>query len=66
VVPSGVPAHNSADELTSAIIPALHPEHAGRRSLSYLDADLQSVIAVWERLPAAIRKAIVSLASSQG
>jgi hypothetical protein len=65
VVPSGVPGQNSANDSTSATTPGLHPERASCQLLSSLDTDLQSVIASWDGLPAAIRKAIVALAFSQ-
>jgi hypothetical protein len=64
-VPSVVPVDNS-DELTSAITPAPHLERTDCQCLSSLDANLQSVIAAWDELPAAIRNAIVALACSQG
>jgi hypothetical protein len=34
--------------------------------VSLLDADLQRVIAAWDGLPEAIRKALVALVGSQG
>jgi hypothetical protein len=44
---------------------ALHPGGPDCHFVSSLDADLQAVIAAWERLPTAIRKAITALLECQ-
>jgi hypothetical protein len=56
-----VGASTSADRLQDCAARALHPGGTACRSLSSLDADLQSVIAAWDDLPAAIRMAITAL-----
>jgi hypothetical protein len=45
---------------------ALDPGGFNCHFVASLDADLQRMIAAWEGLPAAIRRAIVGLADSQG
>jgi hypothetical protein len=44
---------------------ALHPGGLNCHFLASLDADLPRVIAVWDGLPAAIRKAAMALIESQ-
>ena len=44
---------------------ALHLGDADWLQLSSLDADLQSVLLAWERLPEPIRRAILALVESQ-
>ncbi len=44
---------------------ALHFCGSNCQFLAMIDANLQSVIAIWERLPEAIRNAITALARSQ-
>jgi hypothetical protein len=40
---------------------ALHPEFLKCLEVALIDADLQSVIVAWDRLPEAMRKAILAL-----
>ena len=44
---------------------ALHPEFLRCLDVALRDADLQNMIAAWERLPDGIRKAILALIGSQ-
>jgi hypothetical protein len=44
---------------------ALHCESSNCLSLASIDADLQEVIAAWDGLPEAIRKAVMALIGSQ-
>jgi hypothetical protein len=44
---------------------ALHPEFLGCLEMALTDADLQRVLAAWEHLPEAIRRAILALTTKQ-
>jgi hypothetical protein len=45
---------------------ALHSRHSNCLDVALLDADLQRVIAAWDGLPAAIRRAALALISTSG
>ena len=49
----------------TAKVPAPHVESSNFPALALLDTDLQQVIAAWDGLPEAIRKAVIALVEVQ-